>query len=45
MNGSELTVEGGSLAAGLLAMDLAMATIIIGIWVHICCVPGISTIG
>ncbi|TYT61713.1 DUF7521 family protein [Natrialba swarupiae] len=33
MNGSELTVEGGSLAAGLLAMSLAMATIIIGIWV------------
>ena len=33
MNWSELTVEGGSLAAGLLAMGLAVATVGVGTWV------------
>ncbi|SFC51914.1 hypothetical protein SAMN05444422_109198 [Halobiforma haloterrestris] len=33
MNWPDFTVEGGSIAAGLLAMSLAVATIIVGIWV------------
>lgn len=33
MSGSGFTVDGGSVAAGLLAMGLAVATITVGIWV------------
>lgn len=33
MNWSEFSVEGGSLVAGLFAMSLAVATIIVGTWV------------